>query len=115
MPPLGPSEDPDGDRIEELHAEMQRRLQELEEMENGTAREGTSRPESAGSAPAADEVEGGEEASATLKLDSPKEEREYLGGVLPEHLRALVEQLMEEHEAPARAAETTIEPEAPLA
>jgi hypothetical protein len=92
LPPTLPV-DTESDRLEELHAKLQRRVLELDMMdappEDGAV---TLSARSAGSALAVPADE------ASLRCKTTSETREYVGGQLPEHSRALVEKLMEDYE-----------------
>jgi len=100
-------EDMENERIENLHAQLLSRVQELEQQENeGHSEDGVSRPPSVHS-----------ENSATLRLaEEPsaeeEERREFVGGQMPEHSRLLVEQLMKEMEERERPASLSPDEEA---
>jgi hypothetical protein len=123
----GPPEDPESERIEGLHAELQRRVQELERMDgysdDDAYRPGAT-PVSACSPAAAAALDlptatdeeretAGDGQLAGSEMHEPSiERREYIGGQLPEHSRLLVEKLMQEQQQPQSPLDTAAENEA---
>jgi len=91
--------DPENDRIEGLHAELQRRVEELEKLE-GHPEDGDSKPATPHSARSSVSVDAAPTAATGREGEAASErcDREYIGGQLPEHSRALVEKLMEEED-----------------
>jgi len=99
--PAYDEEEQDTDRIADMHAEMKRRLEELDQMD-GTANNEDSAsapasPRSARTSASANDAETGNPDELGDRHEaSPK--REYVGGQMPEHSRLMVEKLMEELE-----------------
>jgi len=93
--------DVEEERIEGLHAAMQRRLEELEQMEEvAVSDDGAlppATPPSARSEASRSAAEPGDDCETIARPDHI-EQREYVGGQMPEHSRLLVEKLMEELE-----------------
>jgi len=97
VPGSEPQVDPEIERVEGLHADLLRRVEELELLE-GTSHYGASplaTPPSARSCASNAVASVGEGAR---EVGDHIERREYVGGQLPEHSRALVEKLFEEQE-----------------
>lgn len=91
--------DEDEERIQGLHAALQRRVEELEHMDDvAVSDDGALPPVTPPSARSEASRSAAEPGDACEIIDRPDaiERREYVGGQLPEHSRALVEKLMEE-------------------
>jgi hypothetical protein len=94
--------DPETQRLQDLHEELQRRLEYLEEQEPALAASLTATPRSVHSSQlddGANHIDSNHEDGLHVD-DEDLGGREYIAGQLPEHSRKIVEELMREHYEP---------------
>merc|ERR1719409_663298 len=81
-----------------MHAELQRRVEELEKLE-ARSEDGASQPATPASGCSATR-NGAGPLPANEENEADGERREYIGGVMPEHSRMMVAKMMEEAQGP---------------
>jgi hypothetical protein len=103
--PPAPPLDPETERLQNLHADLLRRVEELDMADRSeevpplaTPLSSRSQASAAGDRDTEDAFAEDDDAVLNRLVEVATERREYIGGQMPEHSRALVEKLMEEHE-----------------